>query len=104
MTRVEREAEEARYEVEGRLAAASAALDQHAAALSAAAAEVHPLTPPATHSQSASLLASANLGKSPGGGGVFGQGKLCILHVYWSGASTLCCMMTMEVIGWAGAQ
>lgn len=42
MTRVEREAEEARAEVEGRLAAASATLDERAAALSAAAAQVRP--------------------------------------------------------------
>ena len=42
MTRVEREAEEARSEVEGRLTAAAAALDERAAALSAAVAEVRP--------------------------------------------------------------
>lgn len=45
VTRVEREAEEARAEVEGRLAAASAALDERTAALSAAAAQVRPPAP-----------------------------------------------------------
>ena len=96
MTRVERETEEARGEVEGRLAAASAALDERAAALSAAAAQVCP-RPPILQAAELAQATPAALAVSCKASKAASESTCCI----WSTAASASCNMwhTTSVCG-----